>query len=210
MSGRTPGEQPNPDEQWPSTPVGFGTPPEPGGYGTFGPPPQPWTVAPGPDADAGGLFTGRVAVVVVAAMVAVLLMIGGGVYLMAGTPAKPVAQDDKEPAAPSGSPSIDQGDGKGPGVGRDVYDPNADIQPGQARVWLRDNQTQVVGGGTSQFGPWRVGDVVVKAMFKEVTAYAVADGKEKWKVSLQTPLCGLRRPPPRTASWSSVSMRATR
>ncbi|WP_327252617.1 outer membrane protein assembly factor BamB family protein [Streptomyces sp. NBC_01244] len=202
MSGRTPGEQPNPDEQWPSTPVGFGTPPEPGGYGTFGPPPQPWTVAPGPDADAGGLFTGRVAVVVVAAMVAVLLMIGGGVYLMAGTPAKPVAQDDKEPAAPSGSPSIDQGDGKGPGVGRDVYDPNADIQPGQARVWLRDNQTQVVGGGTSQFGPWRVGDVVVKAMFKEVTAYAVADGKEKWKVSLQTPLCGA--PPAPSANGKLV------
>ncbi|MEV6954801.1 PQQ-binding-like beta-propeller repeat protein [Streptomyces sp. NPDC051183] len=213
MTGRTSGEQPNPDGQWPPAPAGFGPPPGPGGYGTFGPPPQPWQVAPDTPATVpvpaaapartGGRFTDRPGSVVLAVLVAVLLAIGAGVYVTVRTDrGTPAAQDGKNPAAPSGSPSVDQGDGKGPGVGRDTYDPNGDIKPGEARVWLRDNQTEVAGAGTNQFGPWRVGEVVVKAMFKEVTAYAVADGQEKWKVALPTPLCGV--PPAPSANGKLV------
>ncbi|MFD9354008.1 PQQ-binding-like beta-propeller repeat protein [Streptomyces sp. NPDC060031] len=205
MTGPPFGEQPNPDGHSPSAPVGFGPPIEPRGPGAFGPPPQPWPVAPAAPAPAPARdrFTDRPGTVVVAVLVAVLLAIGGGVFATVRSDrGQPAAQDGKDPATPSGSPSVDQGDGKGPGAGRDVYDPNIDIKPGQARVWLRDNQTEVVGAGTSQFGPWRVGDVVVKAMYKEVTAYAVADGQEKWKVPLQTPLCGA--PPAPSANGKLV------
>lgn len=178
MTGRTPGAPPEHDEQWPgaaSTPARV----PPG----FGPPPEPF------DPASGGRPERRPAVVV-AALVAVLLVIGGGVYLTVGDGLGTSAQDGGT-AGPSGAPSVDQGDGKGPGVGPDTYDPNAGIRPGEAKVWLRDNQTEVAGSGTSQYGPWRVGDVVVRAISNEFTAYAVADGQEKWKLSLQTPMCGV-------------------
>lgn len=183
------------------TPAGFGPPPEPfeprsrGGTGT----------------GTGGRFRGRAALALTAALVGVLL-VGGGVYLAVGgdlgAPGQPAAQGGedgeggKDAATPSGWPSVDQGDGKGSGTGPDVYDPNAGIQPGEARVWLRDNQTELARAGAAQYGPWRVGDVVVKAMNKEVTGLAVADGQEKWKVTLQTPLCGV--PPAPSATGKLV------
>ncbi|MCX5607214.1 PQQ-binding-like beta-propeller repeat protein [Streptomyces sp. NBC_00047] len=165
----------------------------------FGPPPEPFQPQPNGTGGGGGRrISGRTAIVL-AVLAGVLLVLGGGVYLaVGGDRGKPAAQDGKESAVPSGSPSVDQGDGKGSGVGSGVYDPNAGIQPGEARVWLRDNQTEVVGAGASQYGPWRVGDIVVKAMYKEVTGYAVADGQEKWKLPLQTPLCGVPRAPSAT------------
>ncbi|MEU9255064.1 PQQ-binding-like beta-propeller repeat protein [Streptomyces sp. NPDC048270] len=169
------------------TPAGFGPPPEPfeprsGGGGAGG--------GTGPS----GPFRGRPAAVL-AALVVVLLVIGGGAYLTLGGDRGKDAKEAKDTAVPTGAPSVDQGDGKGPGTGTDTYDPNAGIQPGEARVWLRDNQTELPGSGAGQFGPWRVGDVVVRAMNKEVTGHAVADGQEKWKLSLETPLCGVPRFP---------------
>ncbi len=115
-----------------------------------------------------------------------LLLIGGGAYHLTvrGGSAQPLS-------GPSGSPSVDQGDGKGPGGGPDTYDPNAGIRAGEARVWLRDNQAEVPGSGVSQYGPWRVGDTVVSAIPSGLTGYAAADGQEKWKLPLQTPLCGV-------------------
>ncbi|MGR4884726.1 PQQ-binding-like beta-propeller repeat protein [Streptomyces sp. LARHCF249] len=161
----------------------------------FGPPPEPFEPRPsGTGAGTGGRFRGRTAIVL-AALVGVLLVIGGGAYLAVGGDRGQDGRDSKDSATPTGSPSVDQGDGKGPGGGPETYDPNAGIQPGEARVWLRDNQTELAGAGASQYGPWRVGDVVVKAMYKEVTGYAVADGQEKWKLPLQTPLCGVPRDP---------------
>ncbi|MEU9146146.1 PQQ-binding-like beta-propeller repeat protein [Streptomyces sp. NPDC048349] len=175
------------------TPAGFGPPPEP-----FEPRSGGTSGAAGPRR--GGRPRGRTAVVL-AALVGVLLVIGGGAYLAAGGGRGEDGTGGKgaeDAAMPSRSPSVDQGDGKGPGGGPAAYDPNAGIQPGEARVWLRDNQTELAGSGAEQFGPWRVGDVVVKAMNKEVTGYAVADGQEKWKLALQTPLCGVPQAPSAT------------
>uniref|UniRef100_A0AAU2JJT3 PQQ-binding-like beta-propeller repeat protein n=1 Tax=Streptomyces sp. NBC_00049 TaxID=2903617 RepID=A0AAU2JJT3_9ACTN len=196
MTGRTTGGPPESVGPWPGTapaqaPAGFGPPPEPFEQ-------QPRTRG-------RGRFPGRPGVIV-PVLLTILLVVAGGVYVTVGggrgEPTDPVAQDGREAAGPSGSPSIDQGDGKGPGVGPDTYDPNAGIKPGEARVWLRDNQTDLPGSGSLQYGPWRVGDVVVRAMAKEVAAYAVADGQEKWKVSLQTPLCGV--PPAPSATGKLV------
>ncbi|MCX4545528.1 PQQ-binding-like beta-propeller repeat protein [Streptomyces sp. NBC_01565] len=198
--------------QQPAVPPGYGPGPGrgpgyglPGQPGVFGPPlPQPLPpVRPPVPAPAGGgggrrsPFKGRPAVLVAASVVG-LLLIGGGVYAAVGSggdkPGKGTAKGT-ESATPSGSPSVDQGDGKGAGSGPDAYDPNAGIKDGEARVWLSDNKTELPGSGVQQYGPWRVGDVVAKAMFKEVTALGVADGKEKWKLSLDTPLCGVPQAP---------------
>ncbi|MCJ1676536.1 PQQ-like beta-propeller repeat protein [Streptomyces sp. APSN-46.1] len=191
-------------------PYGYQAPPPPG----FGPPPdypyaQPQQFGPpSPPAPGGGRrnpFKGGPAVLIAALVAGVLLLVGGSVYALVGSgrdePGEPAAKGT-ESAVPSGSPSVDQGDGKGPGGGSDGYDPNAGIKAGEARVWLAENKTELPGAGASQYGPWRVGDVVVKAMFKEVTAYAVADGQEKWKVALETPLCGVPQAP--TASGKLV------
>ncbi|WP_327415541.1 outer membrane protein assembly factor BamB family protein [Streptomyces sp. NBC_01233] len=185
------------DEQWRG---GFGPPPDP-----FEPEPQPRT-QPQPQpvpAPAGrfanlpaGRFTGRTARVTALA-VAVLLAVGGGTYLVVGGD-----RDEPSAARPSASPTIDRGDGRGPGVGPSTYDANAGIQPGEARVWLRDNQAELPGSGTSQYGPWRVGDVVVKAISNELIGYAVADGQDKWKLSLPTPVCGV--PPAPSADGKLV------
>ncbi|GAA2634776.1 MULTISPECIES: outer membrane protein assembly factor BamB family protein [Streptomyces] len=195
MTGRTFGPRPEPGEQRPDDrrPAGFGPPPAP-----FAPhtPITPITPA-APTTPAAPHSGGRsrlprpvAAVGALAALLAALLLIGGGAYRLTvrGEPAQPLA-------GPSGSPSVDQGDGKGPGGGPDAYDPNSGIQAGEARVWLRDNRAEVPGAGTSQYGPWRVGDTVVGAIPTGLTAYAVADGQEKWTLPLQTPLCGVPRAP---------------
>ncbi|MET9697231.1 PQQ-binding-like beta-propeller repeat protein [Streptomyces sp. NPDC006529] len=153
--------------------------------------------SPAPGGGGRGPFAGRRAVLVTALAVA-LLVVGGVVYAVAGGghDASPGPRaDDAHSASPSGTPTVDKGDGKGPGGGPEPYDPNAGIQPGEGRVWLRENQTQLAGSGAEQFGPWRVGDVVVKAMHKEITGYSAADGTDKWKADLETPICGVPQGP---------------
>ncbi|MEY2226130.1 PQQ-binding-like beta-propeller repeat protein [Streptomyces sp. BF23-30] len=199
MTGRTSGPRPEPDER---RTAGFGPPPAP-----FAPPappvppvpPAPPTLTAPRSGDRGRPRRPRpvAAVGAVAALLAALLVIGGGAYHLT------VRGESAEPlAGPTGTPSVDQGDGKGPGGGPEAYDPNAGIRAGEARVWLRDNQAEVAGAGTSQYGPWRVGDTVVSAIPSGFTAYAVADGQEKWKLPLQTPLCGI--PPAPSANGKLV------
>ncbi|MDX3540898.1 PQQ-binding-like beta-propeller repeat protein [Streptomyces sp. MB09-01] len=184
------------DEQWRG---GFGPPPDPFEPQSQ-PQPQSQTQPPAqPVPAATGRFTGRTARVTALA-VAVLLAVGGGTYLALGDDRDD--RDEPSEARPSASPSIDRGDGKGPGVGPSTYDANAGIKPGEARVWLRDNDADLPGSGTSQYGPWRVGDVVVKAMTNELIGYAAADGQDKWKLSLPTPVCGV--PPAPSADGKLV------
>ncbi|MFJ7592523.1 PQQ-binding-like beta-propeller repeat protein [Streptomyces sp. NPDC097617] len=227
MTGRTSGAGPEPDEREPG---GFGPPPAPFGPSAASPaplgpsavPPAPFDASSVPPAPFGpptvppaGPPSGvpphsgvtrrsRPAVAAaVAAVVAALLLIGGGAYRLtvhgAEDPARPLA-------GPSGSPTVDQGDGRGPGGTPAAYDPNTGIGPGEARVWLRDNQAEVAGAGTSQYGPWRVGDTVVGAISSGITAYAATDGQEKWKLPLQTPLCGVP-PAPSTTGVLIVAVR---
>ncbi|MFI1147620.1 PQQ-binding-like beta-propeller repeat protein [Streptomyces sp. NPDC020817] len=184
----------------PSPPAPSPPPLPPGGHGApgrqpgFGEPLPP----PAPGRRGGSPFRGRPAVLI-SALVAGLLVIGGGAYALVGAdreePAAGAGAGGTESAAPSVSPSVDRGDGKGTGRGPDEYDLNAGIKPGEAPVWLSENRTELPGPGASQYGPWRVGDVVVKAMFKEVTAYGVTDGQEKWKVALETRTCAVAPAP---------------
>ncbi|MFC0844255.1 PQQ-binding-like beta-propeller repeat protein [Streptomyces noboritoensis] len=177
-------------------------PPYPGGYGSPIPSSYdqtPPTAPPTPPGSGGQGPFRRKRVVIVAAVVAGLLAVGGGVYLATGDdgkPAKPAASAS-DAAAPSASPSVDLGDGTGSGnggaSGGDGF--NDGIKPGEARVWVRENETQLTSAGGVQFGPWRLGDIVARAMYKEVTGHAVADGALKWSVALETPVCGAGHTP---------------
>ncbi|EFL15625.1 PQQ-binding-like beta-propeller repeat protein [Streptomyces sp. C] len=185
-----PPQGPNPYAQQPPTV------PQPlaqqGGYGF--PPPGPGT-PPGPPAP-GGRGGRRKGAIIVAAAVAGVLVLGTGAWFTF------LSDDDgsKKPAAqasaptdpkPAGSPSVDKGDGSGNGMGEQT-DLNAGRKPGEDKaLWLKTAKL-LAGGDTGIPAPamWVVGDSVVKTVGKSVIAYAVTDGKEKWKVDFKTEICG--------------------
>ncbi|MCX5377916.1 PQQ-binding-like beta-propeller repeat protein [Streptomyces sp. NBC_00091] len=163
-----------------------------GGYGF--PPPGPG-MPPGPPAP-GGPRRRKGAVVVAAAVAGVLVLGAGGYFVFLGDdesgPKTPVAQGST-PAdpKPSGSPSVDKGDGSGNGSGEQT-DLNAGRKPGEGKVlWFKTAKLQGPGAGIQAKGQWVVGDTVVKTLDKSVIAYAVTDGKEKWKLDFRTEVCGL-------------------
>ncbi|MEV7613972.1 PQQ-binding-like beta-propeller repeat protein [Streptomyces sp. NPDC089799] len=203
-------QQPQQPPQQPQQPPQFGQPqppqppqqpPLPPGQ-AFPPPvpPGPPTVPPG-GGRPGGLPAGRKGIVLIAAATAAVLALGAGGYvLLAGgddDPKTPQAQgskspgsDDKPGGAPAPSGSVDDGDGNGNG-GSEETDLNAGRKPGEDKVlWLRNNDIELPGGGAASPAQWVVGDTVVKAVAKSVTAYAVADGKQRWTVSFPAEICG--------------------
>ncbi|MGW2203875.1 outer membrane protein assembly factor BamB family protein [Streptomyces sp. NPDC001774] len=129
----------------------------------------------------------------IAAVVAALLAVGGGTwYALAGgegsrgTDAKPspsptVAGMPSPTAGPSGPPAPDAAD-------KARY--NAGRAPGDASVlWVRKNDIDVTTLTGDVFGPWLVGDTLVTAMYRTVTAHSVVDGTVKWRMMLDTEIC---------------------
>ncbi|MFF4321035.1 PQQ-binding-like beta-propeller repeat protein [Streptomyces sp. NPDC001568] len=183
-----PPQGPNPYAQQPPT---VPQPPvQNGGYG-FPPPPQGMPPVPPPPG------RNKAMVLIAAAVAGVLVLGAGGYFLLAGdgddkAAKEPVAQspapgDDK----PSPSASVDKGDGNGAG-GSYPTDLNSGRKTGEDRaLWLNTVKMEGPGAGIPTQGQWVVGDAVIKTVDKSVVAYAVADGKEKWKLDLRTEICGL-------------------
>ncbi|MFG2485965.1 PQQ-binding-like beta-propeller repeat protein [Streptomyces virginiae] len=206
-------QPPNQPPNQPPTPSGYGHLPGPPqqGYG-FPPqgenpyaqqpayPPQPptvWQQPVGPDgAGSGpGMAPKKKRIVLIAASVAAVLVLGGvGYVAFSGEDKdpKPVAQEPTD-AKPSGSPSVDKGDGNGNGKGSEIpTDLNAGRKPGEDKaLWLNTVKMEGPGAGIPAKGLWVVGDAVVKTVDKSVIGYGVSDGKEKWKIDLRTEICGL-------------------
>ncbi|MFD3513850.1 PQQ-binding-like beta-propeller repeat protein [Streptomyces sp. NPDC058657] len=138
----------------------------------------------------GGRFKGGPGAFI-CAVVAVLLVIGGGVWFAVGS------GEGKEPAAksrgaePSGSTSASAGQGAGRGEDSARSDDlNAGRRPGEARVnWLLKNDVDLPGKGADVYGPWVVGDTLVVGVYETLSAYSTADGKRQWALSLPTGLC---------------------
>jgi hypothetical protein len=166
-------QQPGPYSGYPTQPQYPGAPVPPGGSG------------------GGNFFTSKPGIIIAAA-VAGLLVIGGGTWFaLSGGDDK---KDDKnvsksDDPKPSGSESLDQGDGSGDG--REANDDlNAGRKPGEAKVmFLTKNDVDLPRNGAEVFGPWVVGDTVVKGMYKEVVGYSATDGKKKWTLPLGTEIC---------------------
>jgi hypothetical protein len=161
---------------------------QPGPYGGYpGQPQYPGAPAPG----GSSFFKGKPGIIIGAA-VAGLLVIGGGTWFaLSGDDKddKPSVSKSSGDPKPSGSDSVDQGDGGGDGrEGND--DLNAGRQPGEAEaLFVLKNDVDLPRNGADVFGPWVVGDTVVKAMYREVAGYSVTDGKKKWSVPLTAEVC---------------------
>ncbi|MFD7618929.1 PQQ-binding-like beta-propeller repeat protein [Streptomyces sp. NPDC059802] len=184
----------------------YGQPPQsygqqaPGGYGGPGygypqpqPQPQPHPQPPG-GPGRGGRFKGKPAVVV-AAVLAGCLIVGGGVWFATS---KGDGDREKKPVAgqPSSSPPADEGKGEGKGKGKAVVDRdtaeklNAGRKSGEAKVlWIQKNGVDLPRNGSDAYGPWIVGDIVVKAMYRTVSGYSAVDGTRKWSLRLPSDVC---------------------
>ncbi|MDQ1010272.1 hypothetical protein QFZ82_004757 [Streptomyces sp. V4I23] len=166
---------------------------QPGPYGGYPTQPQyPGAPTP-PSGGSGNFFKGKTGIVV-AASAAALLLIGGGTYFaVAGDDKqdKPNVSKSSDDPKPTGSPTVDQGDGNGDGGARDGEDDlNAGRQAGEAKVlFLTKNDVDLPRNGSDVFGPWVVGDTVVKAMYREIAGYSVTDGTKKWSVPVSTKVC---------------------
>ncbi|WP_030297053.1 PQQ-binding-like beta-propeller repeat protein [Streptomyces katrae] len=146
---------------------------------------------------AGGMPPQKKTAVFIAAGVAGVLVLGtGGYFAFAGgsddDPKKPVAQSSA-PADAKPSAGVDKGDGSGNGstAGEDL---NAGRKQGEDKtLWLRTSKIDGPGMGVESTGQWIVGDTVVKSVWKNLTAYGVTDGKEKWTLAFPTPICSVTR-----------------
>ncbi|MFI2783373.1 outer membrane protein assembly factor BamB family protein [Streptomyces sp. ALB3] len=167
---------------------------QPGPYGQqpgYGYPQQQYPGAPAPGGSGGGPFKGKPAVIIGAAL-AVVLVVGGGIFFATSggdDEKKPVSTSSSGAPGPSASPTVDQGDGKGDGRQADD-DLNAGRKPGEAKVlWLTKNGIDLPRNGADVYGPWIVGDTLVKGMYRSVTGYSVSDGKQKWNLPLPADMC---------------------
>ncbi|MDG4865686.1 PQQ-binding-like beta-propeller repeat protein, partial [Streptomyces sp. T-3] len=139
----------------------------------------------------GGFFKGKPAAIVGAALAA-LLVIGGGVYFAVGgddeKPKEPVAQGsgDPKPKGGEGKPTEEE---TAEGRNSDAPDLNAGRQAGEAKAWMALSDQDLPGKGAELMDVWVVGDTVVQAGYKAVTAWGVEDGKKKWSVPLDAPVC---------------------
>ncbi|KAF0647002.1 hypothetical protein K701_25500 [Streptomyces fradiae ATCC 10745 = DSM 40063] len=132
----------------------------------------------------------------VAGAVAALLAVGGvswwalsGDGEQGGTT---VAQPSGSPSEPSGpsAPATGDTDDEGGGDREAEDDLNAGRQPGEAKVeWLLKNDVDLPRNGANVYGPWIVGDTLVKAMYRSVEGFSTADGGKKWSIPFATDVC---------------------
>ncbi|WP_369035445.1 outer membrane protein assembly factor BamB family protein [Streptomyces adonidis] len=199
-------QQPGPYAQ----PGPYGSPPgqpgQPGPYGYASAPgygypgqqqPPQFPGAPVPPPPGGGSrnpFKGRPALMLGAAAAA-LLVIGGTVYAVTS------GDDDKKPAAtgpdlsaPASGPaeSGDDSDNGGGVAGADPGDLNEGRQAGESKVLWSKDAPDAPASGADANGMWITDKVAVKAAYKEVFAFRVADGETAWgPISFPQKICAV-------------------
>ncbi|MFF1846027.1 PQQ-binding-like beta-propeller repeat protein [Streptomyces sp. NPDC058217] len=193
----------------PVQPGPYGTPAQPGPYGVPQPGPYNAPTQPGPygyppsaqpgygypqqppPPGGGGFFKGGRGAVI-GAVLAVVLLAGGGIWF-----ATSGGDDESKPTARASTDSGPgaTGDGKAEDRGTDDLGAEADAlnaqrRPGEAKVlWLQEGGVDLPRNGSDVYGPWIVGDTVVKAMFRTVSGYSVTDGSRKWSLRMPSSLC---------------------
>ncbi|MFA3841509.1 outer membrane protein assembly factor BamB family protein [Streptomyces aureus] len=200
-------QQPGPYGQPQHQPGPYGPPPQqPGPYGAqqpgpygqqpqYGYPQQQPPFPGGPAAPGGGgknPFKGRTGIIVAAA-VAVVVIAGGVVWAVVGggddKKKDPVADKSQDPK-PTGSAPVDPGDGSGDG--RDgKEDLNAGRQAGESKVLWYKTAPKAPGDGADAPGMWVTDTLAAKAVYNELVAYNISDGKPSWPtITLPHKICG--------------------
>ncbi|MFI8292055.1 PQQ-binding-like beta-propeller repeat protein [Streptomyces sp. NPDC085614] len=138
-----------------------------------------------------GRFGGRPVIATVVALL--LLAVCGGLYAVnrgrPGGPSRPVAE---QPPRSSGTPSASRTPAvRTPGPGRipTSREINAARAPGDATAWIVDDPTDLPRRSIELHDLWVVGDTVVQAVHRKVTARRLTDGAEVWSVPLPAPVC---------------------
>ncbi|WNO65331.1 PQQ-binding-like beta-propeller repeat protein [Streptomyces sp. AM2-3-1] len=182
----------------PTQPGPYNAPTQPGPYG-YPPSAQPGYGYPQqqsqqpPPPRGGGFFKGGRGVVI-GAVLAVVLLAGGGIWFATSggdDDSKPTARASTDP----GPGTNGGGDGKAEDrgthdLGAEADALNAQRRPGEAKVlWLQEGGVDLPRNGSDVYGPWIAGDTVVKAMFRTVSGYSVADGSRKWSLRMPSSLC---------------------
>ncbi|MEU3949881.1 PQQ-binding-like beta-propeller repeat protein [Streptomyces sp. NPDC029526] len=184
------GQQPGPYAPGPYQSGPYGQPQQPGPYGQpgYGYPQPQFPGAPGTPPGGGGSrnpFKGRPAMIIAAA-VAALLVAGGTTWALVGgdddgkKDKKPVAGKSDDPKPTASDDPVNPGDGSGDGDS-DPEDLNAGRQAGESKVLWYKEAPDAPGSGAEAPGMWITGDTAVKAAYKQLFAYKVADGSPAWE-----------------------------
>ncbi|GHE00667.1 outer membrane protein assembly factor BamB family protein [Streptomyces alanosinicus] len=195
-----PAQPPQPGYGYPQQPGPYGAPNAPGAPGPHGYPqqPGPYGAAPqpgfghpqqppypgAPGTVPGGKPKARTALVIGAAAAA-LLVVGGTVYAVTsggGDKKKPVAQhsDDPKHSATGASNTASTSSALSAPHGDDSENLNEGRKAGEAKVLWYQSAPDAPGAGADAPGMWLTDKAVVKAAYKQVFAYGVADGKPVW------------------------------
>ncbi|MFI5807517.1 PQQ-binding-like beta-propeller repeat protein [Streptomyces sp. NPDC051561] len=185
----------------PTPPSGYGYPGQPGtpppGQPGYGYPQQGQPTYPGmPGPGGSDPQKKQKLMLIIGAAVAALIVIAGTIYLVSGGKEETPVAGPTNTAAPKGSPSVDEGDGKGPGDGKSRTDEdlNAGRKPGDSKVlWANTNAVDLPKNGGEVLPLWFVGDTVVQSYYRTMTAYGVSDGKKKWELPFPNKICGAPR-----------------
>ncbi|MFD9602195.1 PQQ-binding-like beta-propeller repeat protein [Streptomyces sp. NPDC059970] len=187
-------QQPGPyDAPTQPGPYGYQAQPQPGyGYPPQQQPPQQQPPQPG----GGGFFRGRRGTVI-GAVLAVVLLAGSGIWLATSRGDDESNPTAKASADPGPSSTGGGGDGKAGDQDQGTRDLraeadalNAKRRPGEAKVlWLQEGGVDVPRNGSDVYGPWIVGDTIVKAMLHTLSGYSVTDGRQKWSLRMPSNLC---------------------
>ncbi|MEV7104373.1 PQQ-binding-like beta-propeller repeat protein [Streptomyces atroolivaceus] len=180
---------------------GYGCPPAPGGApgpyaqqpGPYGQPPQggygfqqqqPVTAPGGPAGPGGGRFKGRTGVIT-GAVLALVLIAGGGVWFALG------GDEGRRPAAgEAAAPSATSGKGDRTDDAELAARLDARREPGEAKVrWLRSLGADLPGRAMGVYGPWEAGDVVAQAVYRTVSGYSMTDGRQLWSLRMPDDIC---------------------
>ncbi|MGW2933836.1 outer membrane protein assembly factor BamB family protein [Streptomyces sp. NPDC001156] len=152
----------------------------------------PGVPTPPPNGGSKNPFKGRPALAVGAA-IAVLLVIGGTVYAVSGDGGKKPTAGGSPKATPSTGASVpvNPGDGGGDG-GADPENLNEGRKAGESKVLWYKEAPDAPGSGADAPGMWITAKSAVKAAYKQVFAYNVADGAPSWDpISFPQKICAV-------------------
>ncbi|MEU9335005.1 PQQ-binding-like beta-propeller repeat protein [Streptomyces sp. NPDC048290] len=189
-------------------PSGYGHPQPPGPYGAQPPAygyPQPGPGYPGgpgypapppPPPGSRNPFKGKPAMIVGAAL-AVLLVIGGTVFAVTRDDdggKEPVAEQSGDTGPTASDDPVNPGDGEGDTAGADPDDLNAGREDGDSKVLWYKEAPDAPGDGADAPGMWITGTTAVKAAYKQVFAYDVANGDPSWDpITFPQQICAVTR-----------------
>ncbi|MET9604400.1 PQQ-binding-like beta-propeller repeat protein [Streptomyces sp. NPDC006512] len=168
---------PQPPAQPPTQPAGYGYPQQQPGYGY---PPQPGTVVQAPaQRPAGGGNDKRTQLMIVgAALLAMVMIIGGGFWYVSGDGdgGQTVAEGDPTGSADPKAPAAPGGTEKAPSNPKSKTLVNVP-SPAPAEVVSVD-------------GSWLTDSTYVKSDVAKVVGYNLVDGGKKWELPLPAQICG--------------------